>query len=76
MLYSSGAPGVYQYAQSILESSTSVLTARKIETSDPKELDEVYLKDKLGLVNQESETGESFEAKKPFAKPRGPGRRR
>lgn len=81
MLYSSGARGAFATAKTILAAdiSSSVLADRKIETSDPKELDESYLVVELGLGNGasgDSGTGTpNDENKKPFARPKGPGRR-
>jgi twinfilin-like protein len=51
MLYSSGAIGVYKIAKSLLSAtaSSSVLASKKIETSDPKEIDEAFVKAELGL---------------------------
>jgi twinfilin-like protein len=81
MVYSSGALLVFQSAKSILaDSASSVLAAKKIETSDPTELDEGYLKTELG-VGQGNDGGlshpmERLGIQKPFSKPKGPGRRR
>jgi twinfilin-like protein len=94
MVYSSGASSVFQAAKSILSpflsSSTSTvsshLTNKKIETSDPRELDEAYLRAELGPLGTGSSASqeaigagtlkEAGEDKKPFARPRGPARRR
>ena len=82
MLYSSGASGVFQSAKLILEGSPSVLASRKVETSDPKELNEAYLRAELGHEGSSGNPSgaatpvERIEEKKPFAKPKGPGRRR
>ena len=93
MLYSSGASGVFASAKSIItaaSSSASVLASRKIETSDPKELDEAYLRAELGIgaggaggsvPGSAPGSGAGTpslrdEDKKPFARPKGPGRRR
>lgn len=63
-----------------------MLATRKIETSDPKELDEAYLMAELGLASSDigadingSRPGmftEEAGEKKPFARPRGPARKR
>jgi len=76
MLYSSGSVSTYEAAKSILASlSPAVMIAsRKIETSDPKELDEAFLKAELGLPNVTAT--EKVENSKGFAKPKGPPRRR
>jgi twinfilin-like protein len=83
MLYSSGSYAVFRYAKSIVTSVglTSVFASRKIETSDPTELDESYLKSELNLsqelVSRSGSHGltENPEEKKAFAKPRGPARK-
>lgn len=86
MVYSSGAAGLFVSAKSIFtaeSSSSSVLATRRIETSDPKELGEAYLITGLGLgtgtTDVEGDSGAGTpqeEDKKPFARPKGPGRRR
>ncbi|KAF5391927.1 hypothetical protein D9757_001841 [Collybiopsis confluens] len=78
MLYSSGSSGVFQAAKTLLSSS---LNARKIETSDPAELDEAFLKSELGFDNKADITTAfnaplSSDSVRSFAKPRGPARRR
>jgi len=82
MLYSSGSSSVFQSAKDILSSSqsTSTLASRKIETSDPAELNENYLASELGL-NSATPLGSSVAPvqdveKRPFARPKGPGRKR
>jgi twinfilin-like protein len=79
MVYSCGAVGVFKTAGPMLEGSTSVVSTRKIETSDPMELNEGYLKVELGLdqgsVGSAGGSGTTMEEVKPFAKPKGPGRR-
>lgn len=57
------------------------LLERKIETSDPTELTEDYLKLELGLTDDQSSgtgTPQVVQAgdKQTFARPKGPGRRR
>jgi len=83
MVYSSGSSGVFQAAKTLLASSSSHLNARKIETSDPAELDEAYLKSELGFnATSAASEGVSAAVKAPlgdnarFAKPRGPARKR
>ncbi|KAJ4487545.1 hypothetical protein J3R30DRAFT_3696301 [Lentinula aciculospora] len=83
MLYSSGCTGVFQAAKTLLAtSSDSHINARKIETSDPTELDEVYLKSELGFDTIAANGSAGATAKplpgdttKSFAKPRGPARK-
>lgn len=82
MVYSSGARGVFASAKNLFDedNSASLFAARKIETSDPQEITEAFLIAELGLAGSSGgATGTSTpveEAKKPFAKPKGPGRRR
>ncbi|KAF8201637.1 hypothetical protein BJ912DRAFT_946001 [Pholiota molesta] len=76
MLYSSGSTTTYQAAKQILASLTPAVTlaARKIETSDPKELDEAYLTAELGLSS--SDNAPVSNPPKAFSRPKGPPRRR
>ncbi|KAF8894496.1 hypothetical protein BD779DRAFT_842149 [Infundibulicybe gibba] len=81
MVYSSGSSSVFQSAKSIIASSAifSQLASRKVETSDPTELTEAYLKLELGLTGATSSLSsrsDSTDGSKPFAKPRGPTKRR
>lgn len=80
MLYSSGSGGTYLSAKSIISKASpgATLASRKIETSDPSELDEAFLNQELGRseVAGASESLVTPTAPKPFAKPRGPGRRK
>jgi len=78
MLYSSGSTTTYQSAKTILSSSTPsiAIASRKVETSDPKELDEAYLRTELGYDNPPSDTPAVSSQPKGFAKPKGPPRRR
>ncbi|KAJ3905364.1 hypothetical protein F5879DRAFT_950964 [Lentinula edodes] len=83
MLYSSGSTSVFQAARTFLASSNSHFNARKVETSDPTELDEAFLKSELGFDNVTAGGGDSATIKTPlggdtsksFAKPRGPARK-
>jgi twinfilin-like protein len=83
MLYSSGSYAIFQYAKSIVSSVglTSVFASQKIETSDPMELDESYLKSELNLsqelISRSGSHGltENLEENKAFVKPRGPARK-
>ena len=43
MLYSCGTLAVFRYAKEILQLRTTTLLPRKIETSDPTELNEKHL---------------------------------
>ncbi|PSR94052.1 hypothetical protein PHLCEN_2v4480 [Hermanssonia centrifuga] len=91
MLYSSGSSSVFQTAKSLLLSAGSqpdLLVSRKIETSDPNELNERYLQGELGHVlakgspdgasanaNPSGASTPQPDAEKRFAKPRGPARK-
>ncbi|KAJ3799410.1 hypothetical protein GGU11DRAFT_870729 [Lentinula aff. detonsa] len=83
MLYSSGCTGVFQAAKTLLAQSSSHFSARKVETSDPTELDEAYLRSELSFDTIAASGGNGATIKSPlgdtaksFAKPRGPARRR
>ncbi|KAL0947472.1 hypothetical protein HGRIS_013577 [Hohenbuehelia grisea] len=85
MLYSAGVLVVFLAVRKVLESaivnSNSVVATRRLETSDPKELDEAFLVSELDLDKQNAgvatESGApTADEKKPFAKPKGPARRR
>lgn len=77
MLYSSGSTTTFQAVKNILNSSSLIsVQSRKIETSDPQELNEAFLKAELGLdANKESDTAVVGNSR-AFAKPKGPLRRR
>jgi twinfilin-like protein len=80
MVYSSGALIFFRKVKSLLgDESGFVLAQRKIETSDPKELTEAFLKEELDLGNSDGNGGGNNNPRsggKPFARPKGPGRRR
>lgn len=80
MVYSTGAGVIFRQVRELLgEERGFVLAARKIETSDPKELTEGFLKEELGLGSGTSLDGNDSltrASSTPFARPRGPGRRR
>ncbi|KAK0458435.1 actin depolymerizing protein [Desarmillaria tabescens] len=78
MLYSTSAYPIYMVAKTLLPPDS--VATRRIETSDPKELTEDYLKTELKFTSDDgapnaSEVLDGGE-KKPFAKPKGPNRRR
>ncbi|KAA1471077.1 actin depolymerizing protein [Dentipellis sp. KUC8613] len=75
MLYSSGSSSVYQAAKALLP--PNLLAGRKIETSDPKELNDSLLQAELAHSNNTSPTPTPgvTEETKSFARPRGPARR-
>jgi len=77
MLYSSGSSSVYQTAKSLLP--TLLLVPRKVETSDPRELDASFLRTELGQSKGPSLVGTPNNAGLPgvaFARPKGPAKRR
>ncbi|KAI0831510.1 actin depolymerizing protein [Trametes gibbosa] len=83
MLYSSAVLSVVREVKEHLSSSgsSSTVALRKVETSDPSEINERFLIAELGLSPSDAPTataGVSAEGsdKKPFARPKGPGRRR
>ncbi|TFK76569.1 actin depolymerizing protein [Pluteus cervinus] len=80
MLYSSGSASVFNAIKTLFGEvlvPQSELSSRKIETSDPTELNEAYLRSELGLDNAgEKPQTVVTEEKKPFARPRGPAKRR
>ncbi|KAG5646698.1 hypothetical protein DXG03_002688 [Asterophora parasitica] len=83
MIYSSGVLSTYQAVKALLsEAVPNVhLASRRIETSDPEELNEKHLKVELGLAapfgeQSNASTPREGEEKKPFARPRGPVRKR
>lgn len=65
MIYSSGASSVLAIAK---DNGVSII--RKVETSDPKEVNETFIRAELGLNNLSA-----GDEKKPFARPKGPARR-
>lgn len=78
MVYSSGSTSTFRAAKALLISSSPNITIapRTVETSDTSELDESYLKAELNLENIGEGMVRETEDKKPFAKPKGPARRR
>ncbi|KAI0693281.1 actin depolymerizing protein [Cytidiella melzeri] len=86
MLYSCSTVSVSRQASKLLEDSPSKLLTRKVQTSDPKELNEAFLRADLASVLESSDpatpggSGTStpvHHADKPaFARPRGPARKR
>lgn len=81
MLYSSAVLFVVKQVKTLLDAvgSASTLSSRKVETSDPAELDEAYLVSALGLSDTDGPTkaaATDAPEKKAFARPKGPGRKR
>jgi len=83
MIYSSAAMSTYLAVKDFLAEtgSTFPLATKRIETSDPTELNEAFLKAGLNLVALAgtivNDGARQDDAAKPsFARPRGPARRR
>lgn len=80
MLYSSGSVTTYQSAKALLQSAslTSIEFApRKIETAEPSEVNEAFLKLEVGLDDRsEQPVAVTTGPANNFAKPRGPAKRR
>ncbi len=83
MLYSSANLITVKEVKDYLNNAgtSSSFSPRKVETSDPTELNEQYLVAELGWAGPEAPTssgrGPTADAeKKPFARPKGPGRKR
>ncbi|KAJ7461017.1 hypothetical protein B0H11DRAFT_2057824 [Mycena galericulata] len=86
MVYASGFNAVFIAAKTLLADSPSPLQTRKIETSTPAEIDEEYLRSELDLsggqgtpasgASTPAAAAGTDEEKKPFARPRGPAKRR
>jgi twinfilin-like protein len=86
MVYSSGVSSVFLTAKNILLASSSAIdiniASRKIETSDPAEINEDFLVTELGLEklwNTQDDVAHRTQInrndQKLFARPRGPARR-
>jgi len=80
MMYSSGSAFVYRTASSLLGDAPDKqiqLLSRRIETSDPDELTASHLRQfGLDLAGDTASQPNIAEDKKPFARPRGPAKRR
>jgi twinfilin-like protein len=91
MVYSSGAVSTIMYAKNLFPASNA-LHSRKIETTEPVEIDEAYLVAHLDLASLSVQdpgaggdgggtssgagTNRFGEEGRGFARPKGPGRRR
>lgn len=94
MLYSANASALFNTAKQLFAPGSAaatpggalpVLAHRRVETSDPRELDEAFLREVLGFETSELDAPSSaaVPAQKSlgaqgggFAKPKGPGRKR
>ncbi|KIY43571.1 actin depolymerizing protein [Fistulina hepatica ATCC 64428] len=80
MMYSAGALITFKGVEALVQGVQSDAIPKKIETSDPTEVDEDFLVFKLALpsggpTGTDSHIFTPAEEKKTFAKPRGPQRR-
>lgn len=75
MLYSSGSTTTFQAVKNILNSFPITIRSRKIETSDPQELDEAFMRAELGLDTNKETRIAAIESSKAFARPKVPRRR-
>jgi twinfilin-like protein len=78
MLYSTGSATTFQAVKNILNSSSFLISvqSRRIETSDPQELNEAFLIAELGLDANKESGIVAVDGSKAFARPKGPPRRR
>jgi twinfilin-like protein len=78
MLYSTGSATTFQAVKNILNSSSFLISvqSRRIETSDPQELNEAFLIAELGLDANKESGIVAVDSSKAFARPKGPPRRR
>ncbi|PAV23919.1 actin depolymerizing [Pyrrhoderma noxium] len=75
MIFSSGVTGVQTAAQRNIFPPDS-FNDRRIETSDPTEVDEQFIISKLGYEEGSNAKANTSTAQTSFARPKGPGRRR
>ena len=75
MIFSSGVTGVQTAAQINIFPPDS-FNERRIETSDPTEVDEQFIISKLGYEEGSNAKANTSTAQTSFARPKGPGRRR
>lgn len=78
MVYSTGAVVVLRQVRDLLgEEGGFVLAPRKLETSDPRELTEAFLREELSIGNgTDNRKDTNTSTRTSFARPKGPGRRR
>jgi len=74
MLYSSGTGALVQLVKERLGPEQTV--AKRIELSDPKDLNENFIKEELGYHKTTDDKEVTTAESKPFARPRGPARKR
>lgn len=82
MIYSSAVLSTHRAGKSLLGDAAEFVVERKIETSEPQDINEEFLKFELGLSASTPATSGAAtpavadEEKKAFARPKGPGRKR
>ncbi|KAH7340854.1 hypothetical protein B0J17DRAFT_653063 [Rhizoctonia solani] len=72
MLYSSGVASLVNDVKAQL----GITVSKRLESSDPSELDLAWLRNELTPSGSGAATPATEDVKKPFAKPRGPARRK
>ncbi|CAE7168490.1 unnamed protein product [Rhizoctonia solani] len=72
MLYSSGVASLVND----VKAQAGITVSKRLESSEPSELDLAWLRNELGSPGSGSATPATEDVKKPFAKPRGPARRK
>ncbi|KAJ1309790.1 hypothetical protein OPQ81_006555 [Rhizoctonia solani] len=72
MLYSSGVASLVNDVKAQL----GITVSKRLESSDPAELDLAWLRNELTPSGSGTATPAAEDVKKPFAKPRGPARRK
>ncbi|CUA74933.1 Twinfilin [Dictyostelium discoideum] [Rhizoctonia solani] len=72
MLYSSGVASLVNDVKAQL----GITVSKRLESSDPAELDLAWLRNELASPGSGNATPTTEDVKKPFAKPRGPARRK
>ena len=76
MLYSTGSATTFQAVKNVLNAFPINIQSRRIETSDPLELNEAYLRTELGLDADKESDIAAVDTRKAFARPKGPPKRR
>ncbi|KAF8710911.1 Actin depolymerizing protein, partial [Rhizoctonia solani] len=72
MLYSSGVASLVND----VKAQAGITVAKRLESSDPTELDLAWLRSELASPGSGTTSPPADDSKKPFAKPRGPARRK
>ncbi|CAE6414265.1 unnamed protein product [Rhizoctonia solani] len=72
MLYSSGVASLVND----VKAQVGITVSKRLESSDPAELDLVWLRNELASPGSGTTSPPADDTKKPFAKPRGPAKRK